>query len=193
MPRLRIPAPGSSCCAAEACARPYRLRRILRHGRKTRQSGYCRQAGHHRRRQARRGVGGLLCRADLRYPLGDADVQGARALSVRDRDCARHGEICAGRPRGAPGHAGLDAAGRTVVDRRGVSRSRRHRARARHGACEGAGALRPDGGARDRHYRLGRPVLQQVPGQDRLRSRQAARLCRPRPASPTCSVPTRSS
>ena len=46
---------------------------------------------------------------------------------------------------------------------------------------QGAGALCPRRRARHRDHGLGRPVLQQVPGQDRLRSRQAARLCRARP------------
>ena len=97
------------------------------------------------------------------------------------RDPARHGEICPGRPRGAPRHAGADAAGRAAVDRRGVSRSRRHPARPRHDPGESAGALCPRGRTRHRHHGFGRPVLQQVSGQDRLRHGQAARLCRARP------------
>src|SRR5204863_200583 len=79
-----------------------------------------------------RGVGGLLHRAHLRGALGDADVQGARTVPVCNRDPARHGEICPGRSRGAPCHARADAAGRAAVDRRGISGSFRHPARARH-------------------------------------------------------------
>ena len=175
---MRLASPGSSPGAALADARPYRLRRVLRHRREARQSRNRRQAGHHRRRQARRGVGGLLHRPHLRRALGDADVQGAGAVPVRDRDPARHGEICPGRPRGAPCHAGADAAGRAAVDRRGVSRSGRHPARPRHDPGKSAGAVRPRGRARHRHHGFGRAVLQQVPGQDRLRHGQAARLCR---------------
>ena len=174
---------GSPRCrtALPRYAGPYRLRRVLRHRREARQSGARRQAGDHRRRQARRGVGGLLHLPNLRRALGDADVQGAGAVPVRRRDPARHGEIRPGRPRGAPCHAGADAAGRAAVDRRGVSRSRRHPARPRHDPGQGAGALCPRGRARHRHHGVGRPVLQQVPGQDRLRPRQAARLCGARP------------
>ena len=51
---------------------------------------------------------------------------------------------------------------------------------ARHDAGQGAGALCRPGRARDRHHRVDRARRQQVPGQDRLRSRQAARLCRAR-------------
>ena len=124
MRRMRLPSPGASPRPACADAGPYRLRRVLRHRREARQSRDRRQAGHHRRRQARRGLGRLLHLPHLRRALGDADVQGAGAVSVRGRDPARHGEICPGRPRGAPCHAGADAAGRAAVDRRGVSRSR---------------------------------------------------------------------
>ena len=161
-----------------ADAGPHRLRRVLRHRGKARQSRDRRPAGHHRRRQARRGLGGLLHRPHLRGALGDADVQGAGALPACRRDPPRHGEICPGRPRGAPCHAGADPAGRAVVDRRGVSRPRRHPARPRHDPRKGAGAFCPRGRARHRHHRVGRPVLQQVPRQDRLRHGQAARLRR---------------
>ena len=143
MRRMRLPSPGSAPRAARADARPYRLRRVLRHRRETRQSRDRRQARHHRRRQARRGVGGLLHRPHLRRALGDADVQGAGAVPAGGRDPARHGEICQGRPRGAPRHAGADAAGRAALDRRGLSRSGRHPARARHDPGQGAGALCP--------------------------------------------------
>ena len=48
-----------------------------------------------------------------------------------------------------------------------------------HGMSAGevAGALCPAGRARPRHHGLDRPVGQQIPRQDRLRPRQAARLC----------------
>ncbi len=47
-----------------------------------------------------------------------------------------------------------------------------------HGAAAGgdAGAASEPDGGRDRHFRLGRAVAQQVPGQDRVRHRQAARV-----------------
>ena len=77
--------------------------------------------------------------------------------------------------------ARLDPAGRAAVDRRGLSRSHRHRAAARHERRQGAGAFRACRRARARHHGFDRPVRQQVPGQDRLRSGQAARLCRARP------------
>ena len=102
-------------------------------------------------------------------------------MPVGGRDPARHGKICQGRTRGAPCHAGADAAGRAALDRRGVSGSCRHPARSRHDPRQSAGALRPRGRARHRHHGLRRPVVQQVPGQDRLRPRQAARLRRARP------------
>jgi hypothetical protein len=44
---------------------------------------------------------GVLYFAHLWRALGDADVQGAGVVPFRDRDPARHGEICQGRPRGA--------------------------------------------------------------------------------------------
>ena len=162
---MRLPSPRASPRAALADAGPHRLRRVLRHGRKARQSGYCRQAGHHRRRQARRGVGGVLHRPHLRRALGDADVQGPGALPACRRDPARHGEICPGRPRGAPCHAGADPAGRAVVDRRGVSGPGRHPARARHDPGQGAGALCPRDRARHRHhaFRSGCPATSSSP------------------------------
>ncbi len=116
-----------------------------------------RQAGDHRRRQARRGAHRLLRRAHLRRALGDADVRGAAALPARQSSCRPDmDEIRARRPRGARADARADAAGRAAVDRRGVHGSLRHRAAARHGAGEGAGALRRRGRARDRHHRLDR-------------------------------------
>ena len=51
-----------------------------------------RQAGDRRRRQARRGVDRLLHRPHLRRALGDADVQGAAALSARGRHPPGHGK-----------------------------------------------------------------------------------------------------
>ena len=52
-----------------------------------------------------------------------------------------------------------------------------------HGMSAGqfAGALCRQGRAHARHHGVDRAVLQQVPRQDRLRPRQAARLCRARP------------
>ena len=75
-----------------------------------------------------------------------------------------------------------DAAGRAGLDRRGLPRPLRapSACTARSPALTLARFAERDR-ARDRHHRLGRPVLQQVPGQDRLRSRQAARLLGHRP------------
>ena len=72
----------------------------------------------------------------------------------------------------------LDAAGRAAVDRRGISRPVRHRAAAWHVAGQGAGALCRRRREDAAHHRLDRAFLQQIPRQDRLRPRQAARLCR---------------
>ena len=77
--------------------------------------------------------------------------------------------------------ARYDAAGRADFDRRGVHGSRRYRAAARHERRQGAGAVFRACRKGDRHHRLHRPCRQQVPGQDRLRPRQAARLRRAGP------------
>ena len=121
---------------------PRRLRRFLRHDRKARRPLARGRTGHRRRRQARRGGGCLLRRPHVRGQIGNADVRGVAAMSAGESDPAEHGEICQSRPRGAPDDAGFDAAGRAAVDRRGVSRSERHRAAARPVAGQGAGALR---------------------------------------------------
>ena len=84
-------------------------------------------------------------------------------------------------PAGARADARHDAAGRADLDRRGVHGSRRHRAAARHERRQGAGAVFRAGRKGDRHHRLDRARRQQVPGQDRLRPRQAARLRRAGP------------
>ncbi len=180
---MRFASPCAPPGAAFAHACPYRLRCVLCDGREARQPRARRQARHHRRRQARRGLGGVLHLPHLRGTLGDADVQGLGAVPLGDRDPARHGQICQGRPRGAPRDAGADAAGRADLDRRGVPGSRRNPARARHDPGKGAGAFRPRGRARHRHHGFRRSVLQQVPRQDRLRHGQAARLCRARSGS----------
>ncbi len=130
--------------------------------------------------KARRGRRLLLCRAHLRHPLGHADVRGAAPLPARDGDQAEHVEIQQSRPRGAPHHARAHAAGRASVDRRGVSRSDRHRASARHERRQGAGALCHPGRTRARHHGIDRAVGQQISRQDRLRHGQAARLRRAR-------------
>ena len=71
----------------------------------------------------------------------------------------------------------LDAAGRAAVDRRSVPRPFRHRAAAWAVAGQGAGPLCRRCRKESRHHRLHRSLRQQVPRQDRLRSRQAAGLC----------------
>ena len=112
--------------------RACRLRRLLRHDRKTRRSVPARQAGDRRRRQARRGRG--RCYVARTYGIRSAMpmFEAQAPLPARRGDQAEHGEIRQGRPRRAPRHAGADAAGRAAVDRRGLSRSDRHRAAARH-------------------------------------------------------------
>ena len=69
-----------------------------------------------------------------------------------------------------------DAAGAAAVAGRGLDRPGRHRAAARRAAGADAGPAAGRDRARGRHHRLDRPGRQQVPGQDRLRPRQAARL-----------------
>ena len=141
----------------------------------------------------KRGVVSAACYVARTYGVrsGHADVQGARPLPRTGGGAPRHGQICPHRPRGPARDAGADAAGGAAVDRRGVSRSVRHRTHSRRDPGADAGAVRPRYPARHRHHRLGRPLLQQVPGQDRVRSRQASRLRRarsgrrPRPCSPT--------
>ena len=104
------------------------------------------------------------------------------ACPRRGRDQAEHGEIRRGRAgRSARMMLRPDAAGQPVsIDEAFLDLSGTERL---HGAPPGrdAGALRAARRAGARPHRLGRAVLQQVPGQDRLRPRQAARLRRDRP------------
>ena len=69
--------------------------------------------------------------------------QAQAIVSAGDRGQAGHGEIRAGRARGARADAGAHPAGRAAVDRRGVSRPLRHRPAARHVAGKVAGASSP--------------------------------------------------
>ena len=182
LPRLRLAAAPAPSRARRARDRACRLRRLLRHHREARRSFARRQAGDRRRPQARRRAHRLLRRAHLRRALGDADVRGAAAVPARQRGAAGHGEIRARRPRGARPDARAHAAGRAGVDRRGVHRSVRHRAAARHDRRPRRSPALPREVEREpRHHRLDRALLQQVPRQDRLRPRQAARLCGARP------------
>ncbi len=121
----------------------------------------------------------LLRRADLRRALGDADGA-ARARSVRRRSSSRPtwpNTRGVGREIRALMLA-TDAAGRAAVDRRGLSRSGRLRRRQWRERGGDARPVRAPRRAGDRRDRLGRPQLLQVPGEARLRSRQAARLRR---------------
>ena len=177
----RCPACGSPRLARHgqlerARDRACRLRCLLRDDREARRSNARRQAADHRRRQTRRRFHRLLCGAHLRHPFGDADVQGAQALPARDRADARHGEVRARRARGPQADAGTDPAGRAAVDRRGVHGPDRHRAAAPHEPGARARALRQARRERGRHHGVDRAFGQQVPRQDRLRPRQAARL-----------------
>jgi hypothetical protein len=138
----------------------------------------CRQAADHRRRQARRRLDRLLYRPHQRRALGDADVQGAGTLPRRRRDPAEHGEICDGRAAGARHDARSDAAGSAAVDRRGLSRTRRHRTAAPRPAGANSRQVRPRVEGRDRHQRFGRPLLLQVPRQGRLRSQTSRAVFR---------------
>ena len=174
---LRLAAIAAASRTRAARDRPRRLRRLLRHDRKTRRSLPRRRAGHRRRRPPRRRRRGLLRRPHLRREVGDADVRGAAAVSARPRHPPQHGKVCPRRPRGSPVDAGLDAAGRAAVDRRSVPRPFRHRAAAWAVAGQGAGPLCRRCRKETRHHRLHRSLRQQVPRQDRLRPRQAAGLC----------------
>ncbi len=97
-------------------------------------------------------------------------------MPARPCDQARHGEICPGGTRGARHDGSPHPAGRAAVDRRSLPRPHRHRAPARHDAGEDACAFCQVHRNRDRHHGLDRTVAEQVPCQDRLRSRQAARI-----------------
>ena len=138
-----------------------------------------RQAADHRRRHPRRGLDLLLHRPAVRRALGDADVHGAKALPGCRRHPARHGEIRRASAAQIRAHDGrADAAGRAAVDRRGVPRPHRHRRRCtRRSPAEVLARFAKRVEDRDRRHHLGRPQPQQVPRQDRLRPRQAARLC----------------
>ena len=189
---------GGACCPAlPACGSPRllahperdalvdracRLRRVLR-----------------RRREARRpepddkpvivgggkrGVVSTACYVARTYrgALGDADVQGPEGLSRRGRGHARtwtstaaSGARCAQlmlelTPLVEP--VSIDEA---FLDLSGTERL--HHAQPGHDAR----ALRAARRGRDRHHGLGRAVAQQVPGEDRLGPREAARLLDHRP------------
>src|ERR1700691_21285 len=143
MPGLRIATIVAPRRTRHAIDRARRLRRVLCHDREARRSFACRRAGHCRRRAAWRGGGGVLRRPHLRREIGDADVRGVATLPASQGGPAQYGEILASRPRSPPDDAGTDSVGRAAVDRRGFSRSVRHRATAWHVAGEGAGALCP--------------------------------------------------
>ena len=174
MRALRQPAACAPPGALPAASRPYRLRRLLCGGREARQSGAEGQAGHHRRRQARRRLDRLLHRAHPRRALGHADVQGARSLPGGGRHPAGHGEICPRRPRGARHDAGADAAGRADLDRRGVSRPFRHRAAARPAAGDGARQTSRCRRKGDRHHAF-RPAFPTASSWPRSRPTSASR------------------
>ena len=97
---------------------------------------------------------------------------------VRKPDMAHYVEVG---PAGARDDARPHAAGRAALHRRGISRSDGHEPAARRAARLHAGAIFKARRERDRHQRFGGAELLQVPGEDRLRSRQAARFRRHRP------------
>ena len=129
-----------------------------------------------------RGVVSTCCYLARTYGVRSA-MPMARALAlcpdavVLPPDMAKYARVAPGDPRA---DAGADAAGRAAVDRRGLSRPLRLRGGERGGRRRDARALRAPRRARGRRDRLGRLELLQVPGEDGLRPRQAARL---RPAS----------
>ena len=176
LPRLRLAAPHRPCRARRSRHRPYRLRRLLCQRREARRSLPQGQAGHRRRRTARRRLGGLLHRPALWRALGHADVQGAGRLPQCRGRHPRHGEIFAGGRRDPRDDALPHPAGGAALHRRGLSRSRRDiRAASRQPGAQ-PGAPGAGGRAAHRRHRLHRPQLQQIPGQDRLGPRQAPRL-----------------
>ena len=136
---------------------------------------HCRPARDYRRREARGRIDLLLRGAYLWREIRHADVQGAGGLSACGRVSPTWRNIAWPGAKSAA-DAGPDALGRAGFHRRSLSRSIRHRAPAPCQSGGDAGALCPARGGRSRDHRLDRPVLQQVPGQDRLGSRQAARL-----------------
>ncbi len=71
----------------------------------------------------------------------------------------------------------LDAARRTIVDRRSLSRPLRHRAPARHVARQSARTFRRRRRENASDYRFDRALLQQISRQGGLRSRQAEGIC----------------
>jgi hypothetical protein len=176
--RLRLAAgrPPSRTCPARH--RPCRLRRLLCGDREARQPLAARPAPDRRRRPSRRRRHRLLHRPHLRGAIGDADVRGAAAVSPCGGGAPGHGEIWPRRPRGARHDARPHPAGGAVIDRRSVSRSRRHRAPARHAAGKGAGAVRPQGRAGDRHHRLDRaPTTSSSPKSPPISTSRVAFRC----------------
>ena len=188
---VRLAAPGAPSPSSTRSPSPCRLRRVLRHDREARRSVARRQAGDHRRRQARRRVDRLLHRAHLRRALGDADVRGAAAVPARHHRPAQHGEIRRRRPRGARADAGADAAGRAAVDRRGFHRSLRHRAAARHERRPRRWRASPRRSRRRSasRSRSGSPPTSSSPRSPPISTSRAASRCWARPRPPAFLAP----
>ena len=153
---------------------PYRHGRLLRVRRAARRSRAARQARGRGRPPARRGHGGELRGAQVRRALGHAVGDGQAAVpraGVRQAALRRLQGGVAPDPRDLPR---LHAAGRAAVARRGLSR--RHDQPQEHAAGQRHRPRDPRPHPRaHRPHRLGRHLLQQVPGQARLRLSQAQR------------------
>ena len=192
LPHLRLDACPRPSRARSAGHRAYGLRRLLCRHRETRRSFAERQAADRGRGSARRGLHRLLHRPQIWRALGHADVPGQKALPPGGDPQAAP---CLLQRGGAPDprlHGGADAAGRTAVAGRSLSRPVRHRPHPSQ-------ISRPDhGGAGDSvsSARSASPFPSVFPATSswpswRQRTGQAARLCRDRhggSASPSCAT-----
>ncbi len=176
LPRLPVAAHGVPSRTVRPLHRAHGLRRLLCQRREARRPRPARQARDRRRRAAGCGDDGLLHRPDQGRALGHADVPGAAALPRGDhREAPVRGLFRRVAP--DPRHdGGDDPRGGAPVAGRGLSRPHGHRAAARRAAGGDARAPDPPDAGRAGHRRLDRAQPQQVPRQDRLGHREAARI-----------------